>query len=86
MQHRSLTNLLLFLRNISYVFGINLYTVSSLSLAEPRAQSLLRKVILGTDLSQFLQYSLLRIRDGGTLPEQVSRIRVREPDSSRIVV
>jgi len=61
------------------------YTRFLLSLTEPHAQSLLRKVILGTDLSQFLQYSLLRIRDGGVLPDQVSRFQVREPDSSRIV-
>jgi hypothetical protein len=31
-------------------------------------------VILGTDLLQFLKYSLLRIRDGGTLPGQVPGI------------
>ena len=57
----------------------------SFSLTEPHAHNLLRNVILGTDLSQFLQYSLLHIRDGGMQPDQVSGIRVRETDSSRIV-
>jgi hypothetical protein len=48
---------------ITYIqFLLSLSLSLSLSLTEPHAQSLLTKVILGTDHSQFLQYSLLRIR------------------------
>jgi len=43
--------------NIIYVIGINLHTVAHLSPTDPHAPSLETKVIIGTDLSQFLQYS-----------------------------
>jgi len=52
---------------IFHVTGINLHTVAHFSITEPHAhsitephaQSLETKVIIGTDLSQFLQYSPL---------------------------
>jgi len=43
--------------NVFYVIGINLHTVAHFSPTEPHAPSLETKVIIGTDLSQFLQYS-----------------------------
>ena len=44
---------------IFHVTGINLHTAAHFSLTEPHAPSLETKVIIGTDLSQFLQYSSL---------------------------
>jgi hypothetical protein len=48
-------------RPVFYIFGIDLFTVALFSLTEPHAKGLVSKVILGTDVLQFLQYSLLSI-------------------------
>ena len=56
-------------------FLTKLYTVALFSLTEPHAPSLVRKVILGTDISQFLQCLLLHIR------EMVACYRIGSPDS-----
>jgi hypothetical protein len=85
MQDSSFSNLCCYFFVLYLTFLELTYTWFLFSLTESHAQILLRRVILGTDLSQFLQYSLLRIKDRGTLPDQVSGIRVREPDSSRRV-
>jgi len=49
--------------------------VAHFSLTETCAPNLVTKVILGTDLSQFLQYSLLPTR------EMVARYQIGSPDS-----
>jgi len=61
--------------DVFYVTGINLHTVAHFSLTEPHALSLETKVIIGTDLSQFLKYS--------SLPtiEMVARYRIGSPES-----
>jgi len=58
-----------------YVIGTNLYTVVPFIITEPPAPSLVTKVILGTDLSQFLRHLLL------PTPEVVARYRIGSPDS-----
>ena len=56
-------------------FGINLHAVALFSLNEPNAPSLVRKVILGTDLSQSPTIFVIPIR------EMVSHYQIRSPDS-----
>lgn len=49
--------IIIFFCNIFYILGIELFTVAIFSLIEPHALYLLRKLILETDVLQFLQYS-----------------------------
>jgi len=49
--------IVIFFCNIFYIFGIDLFTVAVFSLTEPHAPCLLSKLILETDVLQFLQYS-----------------------------
>lgn len=73
--------------NVFCVTGINLYKDALFSLTEPYVPSLVTKVILGTDLSQFLQYLFLptRERDGGTIPDRVAGLRLRVPNFPPVV-
>ena len=61
--------------NVFHVTGINLHMVAHFSLTEPHAPSLETNEIIGTDLSQFLQYSWL--------PKivMVARYRIGSPES-----
>ena len=73
--------------NVFCVTGINLLIYMLPSLTEPHVPNLVTKVILGIDLSQFLQSLFLptRERDGGTIPDRVLGFRLRVPDSPPVV-
>ena len=58
--------------DVLYVIGINLYTVAPFILTETHATNMETYAIIASDLSKFLQYSLL---------QSVVRYRIGSPES-----
>ena len=65
--------------------GINFIYGSSLSLSDSYAFEPREGSFVVSDLSQSLHCLFIYTRDGGTLPDQVPGLRVRDPDSYPIV-